>query len=213
MKSFLHPLIPCCIPLSLFFSQASLASPAISGLGSEWTEEKISLVSKQDRLVSVLERVLHGTGIEASINTDIADKVSMKIEGETRDLIFKKLTTAHDLTYYYSGRQIFIDKSSNRISETIKLENISTRSFETHLSRLGLLDDRKNIEWRSIPQKKIVEVAGPESFIEKIKQLSKELDTSSKNIMLVYKWKDRNGVINVTENEEDAPKNATVIEL
>lgn len=128
-----------------------------------------------------LRKVLTALASNADISVNVSSTIDEKFNGHLRYASSLKaldyLASAYDLIWYFDGATLHINRSSERQSQMIRLELLSTTQLKQTMQDLKLWDPR--FEWRTIQHTNMIMVSGPPRYIELINQTVALLQDSS----------------------------------
>ncbi|TQV69941.1 hypothetical protein FKG94_22580 [Exilibacterium tricleocarpae] len=194
--------------LFIFFFGATASASEV-----KWSSEPYSLYAKGDKLRKVLTDLAAGEGIPVEVEDSIQDMISVRFEEVTRQQIFHGLVDAYGLAWYYDGYRLYIDRLENTKSGTIKLNNVSTLVFKRYLEKLGFAGSEKRFYWRTLDDRGLIYLSGPQAFIDHITEMASTLDDRSKSVDTIYKWVDEKGRTHMSTDESEAPQHSDIIEI
>lgn len=178
-----------------------------------WSSEPYSLYAKGDSLREVLTDLAAGEGIPVEVEDSIQNMISVRFENVTRKQVFLGLVDTYGLAWYYDGYRLYIDKLENTKSTTIKLNNVSPLAFKRYLTKLGVDSTAKRFYWRTIEDKGLIYISGPQAFVDHMTRMANALDDRSKNVDIIYKWVDKKGRTHMSTDGAEAPPNSDIIEM
>ncbi|WP_100915363.1 type III secretion system outer membrane ring subunit SctC [Pseudoalteromonas spongiae] len=128
-----------------------------------------------------LRKVLTALASNADISVNVSSTIDEKFNGHLRYASSLKaldyLASAYDLIWYFDGATLHINRSSERQSQMIRLELLSTTQLKQTMQDLKLWDPR--FEWRTIQHTNMIMVSGPPRYIELINETVALLQDSS----------------------------------
>ncbi len=191
----------------------ALTCITVSAADIKWSSHPYTLYSKQDSLRDILTGLAASESIPVEVSESVQDVISANFENMTRKAIFQQLVEAYGLAWYYDGHRLYIDRLENTQAATIRLRSLSVAAFRAHLNKLGVIDDDYRYGWQSIDHKKLIYISGPAPFVERVTQMAKILDDSSRSVETIYKWTDKAGVTHYSSDAAEAPNRAKIIEV
>lgn len=158
-----------------------------------WPEEPFSYYANQEPLADVLRALASSHGLAVVVSPKIDEVVSLSYTRVNPSEIFEQIVSAYNLTWYYDRHTLYVYRAADMQNQLIKLNRISVSAFEDDLRQIGVFDDR--FYWRTIPNKGLIYVTGPERYIELIKEWVVALDSGpSQNKPAIYRWVDDRGI-------------------
>ncbi|WP_163834355.1 type III secretion system outer membrane ring subunit SctC [Spartinivicinus ruber] len=162
-----------------------------------WSGKPFSYVARGQSLGEILTSFASSYSIPVVISDAVNDTVNGELKQETPVAFLDYLAKVYNLTWYFDGHILYIYKTNETKSKLIKLTSfLNANQLKHYLNKLGIWDRRFN--WRVIPSKDLVYVAGPPRYVELVSEtvaaLEKKIVTQQQDQMVVevfplkYAW-------------------------
>ncbi len=134
-----------------------------------------------------LPEVLRAFGRSFGVNTSISPKVQGIVSGrffaETPSDFLNRLANAYGFTWYYHGGVLYVHAISETVSRSIEVTPEDIPDLRNALRGLGVVDDR--FGWGEFPDRGVVIVSGPPSYVSLVEQTIRLLpSTPSRGITI-----------------------------
>lgn len=179
--------------LLLFVVSASIAAPI------PWKAEKYSHFADQESLSDLLKTLVAQQDIPIVVSPKIKDVVSLHVQERTPEDIFNDMVKNYGLIWYYDKESLFVYKEDEVQTGSVSMKKMSPQEFTNALKRLQVLDDR--FQWEISEVDNIIYFTGPERFISSVLEMAKVMDTQELSRRQIYRWKDKNGVVNFSSED------------
>lgn len=162
-----------------------------------WSKEPFSYFAQGQSLAEILTSFASSYSIPVVISESVNDTVNGELKQDSPVAFLDYLAKVYNLTWYYDGHILYIYKTNETKSKLIKLTAfLNASQLKRHLEKLGIWDRRFN--WRVIPSKDLLYVAGPPRYVELVREtvaaLEKKIVTQQKDQFIVevfplkYAW-------------------------
>lgn len=179
--------------LLLFFSEMAVASPI------SWKEDNYSHFSDQEPLSDLLKAFAASQDIPIVVSPKVKDVVSLHFKLRKPVDIFQELVKTYGLIWYYDKEALYVYKEDEVQTASVSLKKTSPAEFTNSMKRLGVLEDR--FQWEISEVDNIIYFTGPERFVSSVLDMAQVMDTQSQDKRQVYRWKDKNGVVNFSSED------------
>lgn len=146
-------------------------------LNLQWAKDKFNHISEDQPVEELLRELFASQNLMVSIS----DKVSgLLVSGRFNDsykVVFEKLSSAYDLTWYFDGQVMHIFRSNEVTSKMLPLKHLSSSQFEATLDKMGLLNPRFPL--RTYPDENIIVASGPKPYVAAIEDAMALIDMES----------------------------------
>ncbi|MDE1461004.1 type III secretion system outer membrane ring subunit SctC [Spartinivicinus poritis] len=162
-----------------------------------WSGKPFSYVARGQSLGEILTSFASSYSIPVVISEAVDDTVNGELKQDTPIAFLDYLAKVYNLTWYFDGHILYIYKTNETKSKLIKLTSfLDANQLKRYLDKLGIWDRRFN--WRVIPSKDLVYVAGPPRYVELVSEtvaaLEKKIVNQQQDQMVVevfplkYAW-------------------------
>ncbi|MCX4024662.1 type III secretion system outer membrane ring subunit SctC [Endozoicomonas sp. SM1973] len=162
-----------------------------------WSGKPFSYVARGQSLGEILTSFASSYSIPVVISEAVDDTVNGELKQDTPIAFLDYLAKVYNLTWYFDGHILYIYKTNETKSKLIKLTSfLDASQLKRYLDKLGIWDRRFN--WRVIPSKDLVYVAGPPRYVELVSEtvaaLEKKIVNQQQDQMVVevfplkYAW-------------------------
>ncbi len=183
----------CWVVALLMLNFQAVAAPV------PWKNASYSHFSDQEPLADMLKTLLAEENIPIVVSPKVKDIVSMHYKEQKPEAIFNDLAKTYGLIWYYDKESLFVYKEDEVQTASVSLKKASPNEFTNALKRMQVLDDR--FKWQVSEVDNIVYFTGPERFISSVLDMAKVMDTQDLAKRQIYRWKDKNGVINFSSED------------
>ncbi len=181
------------LSFSLFSSNNNLEAAELP-----WASSEYAHYSNQEPLRDLLEALSASQKTPIVVSERIDDVVSVYFKTNSAKKIFQDLVKTYNLSWYYDGDTLYVYTKEEMQTGSVALKYISPEDFSVSMRRLGILDD--HFYWVASDIDKMIYFKGPERFVSSVLEMSRVLDkeTAKKPEITgkIFKWVDRNGVVN-----------------
>lgn len=184
----LHPFINNLLISTLLFASTAMAEDL------PWKNEQYTHYSEQEPLSEMLQAMASAQNTTAVISGQVDDIVSVYYRKMSPERILNQLSKAHDLMWFYDGEALFVYKKDEAQTGSVTLKHMPVSEFTSTMKKLGILD--KKFYWKELEEESLVQFKGPERFVTSVLQMANIVDVPRTSHQKVYKWIDRNGVVN-----------------
>lgn len=183
----------CWVVALLMLNFQAVAAPV------PWKNASYSHFSDQEPLADMLKTLLAEENIPIVVSPKVKDIVSMHYKEQKPEAIFNDLAKTYGLIWYYDKESLFVYKEDEVQTASVSLKKASPNEFTNALKRMQVLDDR--FKWQVSEVDNIVYFTGPERFISSVLDMAKVMDTQDLAKRQIYRWKDKNGVVNFSSED------------
>ena len=183
----------CWVVALLMLNFQAVAAPV------PWKNASYSHFSDQEPLADMLKTLLAEENIPIVVSPKVKDIVSMHYKEQKPEAIFNDLAKTYGLIWYYDKESLFVYKEDEVQTASVSLKKASPNEFTNALKRMQVLDDR--FKWQVSEVDNIVYFTGPERFINSVLDMAKVMDTQDLAKRQIYRWKDKNGVVNFSSED------------
>lgn len=183
----------CWVVALLMLNFQAVAAPV------PWKNASYSHFSDQEPLADMLKTLLAEENIPIVVSPKVKDIVSMHYKEQKPEAIFNDLAKTYGLIWYYDKESLFVYKEDEVQTASVSLKKASPNEFTNALKRMQVLDER--FKWQVSEVDNIVYFTGPERFISSVLDMAKVMDTQDLAKRQIYRWKDKNGVINFSSED------------
>lgn len=179
--------------LLLFAACTAAAAPL------PWKDEKYSHFSDEEPLGELLKTLAALQDIPIVVSPKVKDVVSLHVIDKQPAAIFQELARNYGLIWYYDKEALFVYKEDEVQTASVSMKKMSPQEFTNSLKRLEVLDERFN--WEVSEVDNIIYFTGPERFVSSVLDMAKVMDTQELGRRQIYRWKDRQGVMNFSSED------------
>jgi type II secretory pathway component GspD/PulD (secretin) len=172
---------------------AAMAAPV------PWKGDNYSHFSDQEPLAELLKTLVSLQDLPIVVSPKVKEVVSLHFQGKKPEEIFNELVRNYGLIWYYDKEALFIYKEDEVQTASVSMKKMSPQEFTNALKRLQVLDDR--FQWEISEVDNIIYLTGPERFISSVLDMAKVMDTQDLSRRQVYRWKDKEGVVNFSSED------------
>jgi type III secretion protein C len=166
LRSYLCGLAAILLPLLLAATSHSEEIP--------WSGNNFFHISEDQPVESLLKDILLSERILANISTSIADTpVSGKFD-KPAEQIFRQITSAFNLIWYYDGQVVYICPANEMESKNIALKHTSIKKVKRSLREMGITDRKYPLRYYG--KERLVMVHGPGIYVKRISDALKTID-------------------------------------
>ena len=183
----------CWVVALLMLNFQAVAAPV------PWKNASYSHFSDQEPLADMLKTLLAEENIPIVVSPKVKDIVSMHYKEQKPEAIFNDLAKTYGLIWYYDKESLFVYKEDEVQTASVSLKKASPNEFTNALKRMQVLDER--FKWQVSEVDNIVYFTGPERFISSVLDMAKVMDTQDLAKRQIYRWKDKNGVVNFSSED------------
>ncbi len=188
-----------------FLAHTLLILIALSASGTAWSapapwkKETYSHFSDQEPLAEVLKTLAATDDIPIVVSPKVKDVVSLHYKLMQPADMFAELVKTYGLIWYYDKEALYVYKEDEVQTASVSLKTLSPAEFTNSMKRLEVLDDR--FQWQISETDNIIYFTGPERFVSAVLDMAKVMDTQKPDKRQVYRWKDKNGVVNFSSED------------
>ncbi|MBO0614425.1 hypothetical protein J1836_16100 [Thiothrix fructosivorans] len=133
------------------------------------------------------------------VSPKVKDVVSLHVQDKKPQEIFNELVKNYGLIWYYDKESLFVYKEEEVQTASISMKKMSPQEFTNALQRLQVLEER--FQWQISEVDNIIYLTGPERFVSAVLDMAKVMDTQDLARRQVYRWKDKEGVVNFSSED------------
>lgn len=171
-----------------------LALPVAGAASVPWVDERYSHFSDQEPLADMLKTLAAFQGIPIVVSPKVKDVVSLHFQEKFPEDIFLEVAKTYGLIWYYDKEALYVYKEDEVQSGSVSLKKLSPVEFTNALKRLEVLDER--FQWSVSEVDNMIYLKGPERFVSAVLDMAQVMDTQTLARQQVYRWKDKEGVVN-----------------
>lgn len=180
------------------FAALLISSPAFSA-PTPWQKETYSHFSDQEPLADLLKTLAATDDIPIVVSPKVKDIVSLHYKLMQPADMFTELVKTYGLIWYYDKEALYIYKEDEVQTASVSLKTMSPAEFTNSMKRMEVLDER--FQWQISEVDNIIYFTGPERFVSAVLDMAKVMDTQKPTKRQVYRWKDKNGVVNFSSED------------
>lgn len=164
-----------------------------------WKNETYSHFSDQEPLADLLKTLAATDDIPIVVSPKVKDIVSLHYKMMQPADMFAELVKTYGLIWYYDKESLYVYKEDEVQTASVSLKTMSPDAFTNSMKRMEVLDDR--FQWQISEVDNIIYFTGPERFVSAVLDMAKVIDTQKPARRQVYRWKDKNGVVNFSSED------------
>jgi type III secretion protein C len=141
-----------------------------------WPEVSFTYIATKDRLPKVLDAFGRAFGIQVETTAAIEAQTTLvdgRLTAATPSEFLNQLGATHGLTWYYRAGVLHVSRTSESVTRALPAAGSGAPTMRTALTELGVVDAK--FGWGVLPDRGVVLVAGPPSYIDAIEQTMKSL--------------------------------------
>lgn len=146
------------------------------GYGEEipWSGNTFVHISENQPIESLLKDIFLSEGILANISTSIEDTpVSGKFDMPVEQ-VFRQITSAFNLIWYYDGQVVYICSANEMESKTIAVKHTSVKKVKRSLQEMGITDPKYPLNYYS--KERLLMIHGPQIYVKRISDAISSID-------------------------------------
>ena len=178
---------------------ALLLSCTVTAAPLSWNDDKYSHFSDEEPLAELLKTLASLQDLPVVVSPKVKDVVSLHMQDKKPQEIFNELVKNYGLIWYYDKESLFIYKEEEVQTASISMKKMSPQEFTNALKRLQVLEER--FQWQISEVDNIIYLTGPERFVSAVLDMAKVMDTQDLARRQVYRWKDKEGVVNFSSED------------
>jgi len=150
---------------------ALLIASNASGAPISWRTQEMSSSVRNLPLGDVLRDLASSEDLRVSVDPSLRGRVSLDFRGPPTALL-SRLEASHGVQWYYDGSVLYFTSAEQHTSAVLRMPGqISTKSFEATLTRLGIADTRFPL--RADPVERLLIVSGPPRYVELVREAAR----------------------------------------
>lgn len=181
------------VALLLLLGSHAIAAPV------PWKPDNYSHFSDQEPLPELLKTLASLQDLPIVVSPKVKDVVSLHLQNRKPQEIFNELVKNYGLIWYYDKEALFVYKEEEVQSASVSMQKMSPQEFTNALKRLEVLEER--FQWQVSEVDNIIYLTGPERFVSAVLDMAKVMDTQDLSRRQVYRWKDKEGVMNYSSED------------
>lgn len=139
-----------------------------------WSGENFFHISEEQPVRSLLKDIFLNEGVLANISESVADTPVSGKFNQPADQVFRRITSAFNLIWYYDGQVVYIYPANKMESKTIAVKHVSMRKVKKSMHSMGITDSKYPLRYYN--KERIVMVHGPEIYVKRISDAMKSID-------------------------------------
>lgn len=144
-----------------------------------WPDVPFQYFAKQYPLPRVLQHFASAFGLKLSISPAVTGSLNGNYSAPNPTQFLNTVAASNGLSWYHYQGVLHVEKSSEAVRKTIKLSSSDVGRLHDVLQELGILDPR--FGWGEFPDRGVVLVSGPRSYVDLIVQTVAELGASPRD--------------------------------
>ncbi len=164
-----------------------------------WKADNYSHFSDQEPLPELLKTLASLQDLPIVVSPKVKEVVSLHFQNRKPQDIFNELVKNYGLIWYYDKEALFVYKEEEVQSASVSMKKMSPQEFTNALKRLEVLEER--FQWQISEVDNIIYLTGPERFVSAVLDMAKVMDTQELSRRQVYRWKDKDGVMNYSSED------------
>jgi type III secretion protein C len=152
---------------------ASMVMSPLFAADMAWTPNKIRYVADKKELQAFLREFAAGQRIAVNIDPKVQGVLNGRYDLSPKTM-FELIANTYGLVWYFDGKVLYVNPSTDVRSEILKLTSISVPELERSLERLGISDSRYPIVYDA--ERGTAMVSGPTRFVDLVLQVAKTID-------------------------------------
>lgn len=164
-----------------------------------WTSDNYSHFSDQEPLSELLKTLASLQDLPIVVSAKVKDVVSLHVQNRRPQEIFDELVKNYGLIWYFDKESLFVYKQDEVQTASVSMKKMSPQEFTNALKRLEVLEDR--FQWQISEVDNIIYLTGPERFVSAVLDMAKVMDTQNLVRRQIYRWKDKQGVMNYSSED------------
>ena len=156
-----------------------LARPAVAG-APPWPEASFTYIADRQALTEVLSRFAQSFGLEPVLSPAALAAnapVSGKFTTASPSEFLNQIGATYGLSWFTYDGKLYVSKSSERSTQALAPPGVGVASLKQALSELGIYEEK--FGWGDIPDRGMVLVSGPPSYVALIARAVAELPALS----------------------------------
>lgn len=176
-----------------------LAGSSVIAAPVPWKADNYSHFSDQEPLSELLKTLASLQDLPIVVSPKVKEVVSLHLQNRKPQDIFNELVKNYGLIWYYDKEALFVYKEEEVQSASVSMKKMSPQEFTNALKRLEVLEER--FQWQVSEVDNIIYLTGPERFVSTVLDMAKVMDTQDFSRRQVYRWKDKDGVMNYSSED------------
>jgi len=160
--------------LLVAFVSSWLLLANISHAANAWQGKYYAHFSQGESLGDMLQDFSATLNVPVMVSTKLEEsdreKMNGNLEGGAKSVL-DKVSRMYNLQWYYDNHMIYVYKSSEAVSQLIRLNNTSPAAFKESLIQSDVYDSR--FAWQPVRGVSSVLVSGPPRYVQLVSQIAK----------------------------------------
>lgn len=160
-----------------------------AGAAAPWPQSPYSYINRNQTLEQVLRDFATTFGLQLRIEDDLSAEplpASGRSQSANPGEFLNQLSAAHGLLWYQHAGVLHISRMSAQATRSFSTRGLPPDSLKRVVAELGLLDER--FGWSGVPERNLVFVSGPASYVERIGRAIESLpQPSSDQRLMVFR--------------------------
>jgi len=139
-----------------------------------WNGGPYNHFAQSEDLRDLLKNFMATQGIHAVVNDDIDGTISGHFQNIDPQAFFDGMMTANALVWFYDGSNLYIDPVAYVQPKSLQIHYVSAEKLIQAIQDVGYQASKWSIT--KIPQAQIINITGPNKFVDKVTDLALALD-------------------------------------
>lgn len=148
-----------------------------------WPNSSYAFYAQDDSLRDILETFGRSFGIRTEISRAVQGRVDGRLFAETPGAFLDKLADAYGIEWYYNGGVLHVSAASENVREAVELTTEDVHSLRAALQGIGVFEEK--FGWGEFPERGVVMVSGPPSYVALVKRTLATLPTGRSGNMVI----------------------------
>lgn len=160
-----------------------LALPSGHAAEPPWPNSSYAFYAQNDTLRDVLETFGRSFGVRTEVSRSVRDTVDGRLFAETPSAFLDKLADAYGIDWYYHGGVLRVSAASEMVREALEMTPEDVPALRDALNGIGVFEEK--FGWGEFPERGVVIVSGPPSYVALVKRTLSSLPTGRSDEMVI----------------------------